>query len=912
MTPGFRIDGVRRLFRLRGPGVIARDVDDELRFHLESRVEELVRRGTPPGEARAIAEREFGDLTLARNQLTSLDRRIESRSRRVEWRDAIVHDLRDAYRSLRHSPGFVAAVVVTIAVGVGATASMFSIVDRLLFQPPQHVQNADRISRVYFTQTFSWGGEITQDAAGFEQYDGVRAAKSADAVAAFYNTTASIGRGLNAQEIKKSGVTASFFPLLGVHPQLGRFFADDDDLPPRGQDVVVISDGLWRREFGAAADVRERSLLIGAHTYRVIGVAPRGFTGIDLDRVDLWVPLSTAGSENLGPDWREPGVATWLRVLVRRAPDMPLARVNAELTVIFKRIREDLERKYNSKHDPTARAAAGPLTAARALDEAKGHASEVRSGRIARWLFGMSVFVLIIACANVANLTLARALGRRREIAVRIALGISRARLIRQLTAEGLLLATMGTIGGAALAATAGAALRRLLVPTVDWDAQQAIDARLFGFLVIAIGLVTLLTAIYPARQVSNPSSLEELRQGARDGGLRKSRLRAGLLVAQAALAAMLLVGSGLFVKSLRNVVSVPLGFDAPHTLVIDYSTTGLGIPAARRIEMFEQAREAALRVPGVSHASLALTAPFWSSLSGRLVVPGLDSVPTPKDGGPYMNAVTPDFFTTVGTRIVRGRAFTESDGFGAPRVVIIGANMARKIWKSDDPIGRCVKVGRDTMPCSTVIGIAEDAHRYALDDESFQFYVPLAQKQTTASLRTLLVRTPGDPALVISALRKQLASFAPGLPYVGIRSLESLVEPQRQAWRLGAVVFTIFGAVAMVIATLGLYAMIAYEVARRRHEFGIRMALGAVRGHVVGLVMRDGVVLVGAGLALGCGAALAASSHVQSMLYGVSARDPVVFIGVGGVLLITALIACAVPSLKAARISPVTALQAE
>lgn len=342
---------MRRFFRLpRSRRTIGREVDDEIRFHLETRVEELVRGGVAPGDARMIAEREFGDLTIARDELTSLDRRIDWRERRLDWREAIGQDLRDAYRSLVRSPGFVAAVVATIAVGVGANATMFAIVDRVLFRPPPHVQHADRIGRVYFTQTFSWaGGVITQDRAGFEQYDALRAARSIDAVAAFYNTTAAVGRGLSAQEVKQSGVTASFFPLLGVRPQLGRFFAPQDDEPPRGQDVAVISDRFWRREFGGASDVIGRPVLLGARAYRVIGVAPVGFTGIDLDRVDLWIPLSAAGFENLGPDWRVPGVATWLRVLVRRGPDVPPARVDAELTLIFKRVRAELDRKYDMK-----------------------------------------------------------------------------------------------------------------------------------------------------------------------------------------------------------------------------------------------------------------------------------------------------------------------------------------------------------------------------------------------------------------------------------------------------------------------------------------------------------------------------------------------------------------------------------
>ena len=329
-----------------------------------------------------------------------------------------------------------------------------------------------------------------------------------------------------------------------------------------------------------------------------------------------------------------------------------------------------------------------------------------------------------------------------------------------------------------------------------------------------------------------------------------------------------------------------------------------------RAQRLYEKAREAAVRVPGVSHASVALTAPFWSSYSSQIIVPGIDSIPTPKDGGPYVNAVTADFFATIGTRIIRGRPFTTADGAGAPRVVVVGAHMAQSIWKGADPIGACVKVGRDTMPCSTVVGISENAHRDALDDQSFQYYVPLAQKQVGGSMRTLLVRVSGDPARVVASLRRQLATIAPGLPWVEIQSLESLVDPQRQSWRLGAVVFSIFGVGATAIAALGLYAMIAYDVARRRREFGIRLALGAARGHVVRLVMADGIVLVAAGLALGCTVAFAAGPYLQALLYHVSAHDPVVFVAVIGGLLTTAVVACAIPSSRAARINPVKTLQ--
>ncbi|MCI0435044.1 MAG: ABC transporter permease, partial [Gemmatimonadetes bacterium] len=418
-------------------------------------------------------------------------------------------------------------------------------------------------------------------------------------------------------------------------------------------------------------------------------------------------------------------------------------------------------------------------------------------------------------------------------------------------------------------------------------------------------------TSLPPAVQAARSEILGALRSGAREGTYQRSRVRTALVLLQATLSVVLLVGAGLFVLSLRNVQTMDMGFDAERVLMLEWDFSNVNYTRAEREVLHQDALERVRALPSVERAAIGIAVPFWSSISTELSVPGRDSLPRSTDGGPYYNGVTPDYFETVGTRIVRGRAFTDADGLGAPRVAILSETMARMFWPNEDALGKCMRVGADTVPCSEIVGIAEDARRQSLEDVPvMQYYVPLAQRQVTASLRVLFIRPRGDAAAAIGVVRRELATLRSDLPFAEIRTLASLVDPHVRPWRLGAALFTAFGALALMLAALGLYAVIAYAVAQRTQEVGVRVALGARSADVARLVLSQSMRVVLAGIMIGLAIALAAGSAVQPLLFRQSARDPAVLVGVALVLLMIGLAAGIVPLRRALRIDPISALR--
>lgn len=892
----FRLPGTRR--------GIEQDVEDELAFHLDQRAAELERAGLSPAAARAEAERRFGGVSGARRQLATIDRRRERGQRRAEWWEGIVHDVRYALRGLRRQPGFAAAVVLALGFGLGATAAMFGIVDRLLLRPPAHVRAPEDVGRLYFTETFSWAGVVTQESTSYPDFvtlrDHTRAVRQ---VAAYFPRALSVGRGRDAQQVRSIAASGAYFPLLGVRPVLGRFFGPAEDALPTGQRVAVISDGFWRRRFGADSSVLGRTIELDQTAFTVIGVAPAGFTGVGLNAVDVWVPLSTVGAHTIGEGWEHFGGWRWIRLLARRTPGYTREQANAEMTTIYRAALQE-----RGHPDSTATVTVGSIIAARGPHDGGSGVSEAR---ISLWLGGVAVFVLLIACANAVNLLLARAVRRRREIGVRLALGVSRGRLVRQLLVEGLLLAVLGGVAGLTIARWGGGVLRALLLPGVSWH-ESLFDTRLLGLAGGLVLLVAMVTGLAPAAHALSQNLIGSVKAGAREGPSGRSRVRQGLVLLQATLSVVLLVGAGLFVRSLRNVRGIPLGFDASRVLLVDLNLTDAD--AETRDALFQQARDRVARLPVVERASVALSAPFWSSFSTGLRVPGLDSLPTSQDGGPYVNAVTPEFFATMGTPILRGRGFSEADGRSAPRVAIVSETFARMVWPREDAIGKCLILGSDTAACSTVVGIAADARRQSLTGDApvMQYYTPLAQEQSPGVMRVLFVRVRGDLDKALVAVRRETQSVSADLPYPTVRYLADLVEPEIRPWKLGATLFSIFGAVALALAALGLYSVVAYSVAQRVHEMGVRVALGARGGDLARLVVRQTLWVVAVGLAVGLVAAVIAGRWAQPLLFHVSPRDPVVLGAVTGTLLLVGVLASLAPARRAARVSPAEVLKAE
>jgi predicted permease len=712
-----------------------------------------------------------------------------------------------------------------------------------------------------------------------------------------------LGNGEEARELRGVFASGNYFQALGVRPAVGRAFGEDEDRIPRGVPVAVISDGLWHSHFGGG-DVLGKPLTLDGNRYTIIGVAPAGFSGIDLERVDVWLPLAAAAPEIFGKDWYSNQGMAWLVSFMRLRPGISTAQADDDLTSTARASTGS----DTTRFDYGARFMTAPLSLAR--EPARTDRST--AGSVASWLAGVSLVVLLIACANVANLLLARALRRRREIAVRLALGVGRMRLVRQLLTESMLLALLGGALGVLAAHWGARVVRALLLPEVSWS-DSLFDLRVLGIAAVATLLTGILTGIAPALQAGNRDLTGALKAGTREGTFRTSRLRTGLLLAQAALSVVLLVGAGLFVRSLRNIRTIDFGFD-PEQVVVVGATYPDAMPGSAQQQSDEAMLERLRRLPYVERAALAITAPFQTMRISDVSIPGFDdSLRAMKGALPLINGVTPEYFATVGTRIVRGRGFSAADGRGAPRVTIVNETMAKRAWRGQDPLGRCVKVGGDTMPCSEVIGVARDiVDNNVRDASSMQYYVPFAQDQLTSTGRSLFARTRGAPSAVVETMRRELAHAAPSARYIDVRVMQTNIEPQVRPWRLGASMFSVFGALALLLAAVGLYSVIAYGVTQRTHELGVRVALGARTADVLRLVVSEGLRVAVVGVSAGAVIALLAGGWLAPLLFNVSPRDPSVFAAVTSVLLVVALAASLLPALRAARVDPATALRAD
>jgi len=812
-----------------------------------------------------------------------------------------LQDLRFATRSLARSPGLTIAAVLTLGLGIGANSAMFGVVDRLFFRPPAHLVDPDRVVRVNVTKTAPPYGTFTYSLADFPRYAELKDhTRTLSAVAGYAGTSYSLGRGQEARRVLGEEVSASFFSLLGVHPERGRFFTDDEDRKG-GPHLTVLSHEYWHTQYADDPGVLGKTLQLGANLYTVIGVAPKGFSGVDLEQPDLWVPLSVAGPESRWPMVLECDGCSWMSTIARLAPNATPTEAASEATALY---RSHVGRDAN-KADSTA------VVSMNSVHQAPGPNAD-NAAKLSLWLVAVCGAVLLIACANVANLLLARALQRRREIAVRVALGAGRLRLIRQLYAESALLATLGL--GAALLVTlwAGPLLRAALIP--DAAPGNPLELRVFLFSAAVAFGTALLAGLAPALHAGVPDLSTALKSGVREGGIARSATRTGLLVGQIALTFVLLTGAGLFITSLHRVLGLRLGFDPEHLVVTTVNLETLGYKRAEINASYERMRERVLRIPSVAGASLSIGTPFQTSWAMSIKVPGRDSIPQVKTGGPYVSAVTPDYFRTMGSAIRRGRAFTDGDVAGAANAVIVNESMARLIWPGDDPVGKTMKLGSDPAPF-TVVGVVEDARRESVIDELvIQLFVPLAQSDSLLSdgVSSLIVRTAGPAAPLVGAVRREIQASSPDLPYPNIDPMPQLFADQLRPWRLGSSLFTLFGALGVLLAAIGLYGVLSYGVSQRTQELGIRIALGAGRRRVLGLVLRQGVQLTLAAVALGVVGALATGRAIASLLYGVSPHNPLVLLTVATILTCIALLASYLPARRATQVDPMVALRYE
>jgi putative ABC transport system permease protein len=826
------------------------------------------------------------------------------------WIQDAAHDVRLGLRGFSRERAFSASVIVTLALGIGVNAAMFGVVDRLLLRGPEHVRDFDRVRRMQIAlqpagmdvQRSGWFGYATYDVLR-------RQGQSFDAVAAYsvMEDGAILGRGIDARRVNRGEATASLFPLLGVQAALGRFYTEQEDDTGAPAPVVVIGYGLWQTEFGGRRDAIGQSITIDNAPHTVVGIAPKGFTGPDLTRVDVWVPESLVGRRVGAQNWTRTWNGSWLSVVVRLRPDVSDDRADAEATAIF--------RSAYAGSDPAKKAA---TLAVRPLLYARDGSQSMES-RVSAWLFAVAGIVLLISCANVVNLMLAHGIRRRREFAVRLALGAARGRLVRLLVAEALTLAVAGGVAGLVVAYGTGLLMRAWLIPSVEWPSSP-VNVRVLLVATVVSITAGLVVGLFPALRASAPNVSSSLKAGVRDGGGRRSRARTVLTVVQAALCALLLVGSGLFVVSLGRVRAMDLGLQPDRVLTVSVQRAGIGaIPDEaerqrerdRRAAFYPMVVERLRQRADVEAASLTIGLPFASGFGDDIRVPGRDTIPKLKGGGPYLSAVTGDYFKTVGTRIVRGRAFTAADRAGSAPVAIVNETMAGTIWPNEEAIGKCFYIAQFPA-CAEVVGISANTRHFKLqEDESMAFYIPFGQEQNIGGTQ-LLVRPRGGARAVLSAVRQELVALDPTITFVNAAILQDRVDPQVRPWRLGATMFTLMGLLSLIVAAVGLYSVMAYFVTHRAHEIGVRMALGARPADVARLVVRGGLGLAAGGTIVGLGLALLSARFVEPLLFHTSPRDPGVFAGAAATLMTMAVLATVMPAARAGRVNPVEAMRVE
>lgn len=901
--------GIRRAFSLAGHDRLAEQVDDEVALHIEFRAQQLEREGMTAAEARAEAVRRFGASAAGAHSLRRTAARRERWLRIREGLDGVWYDVRQGARSLlRHggSRGMTAVIVLTLALGIGANASMFGVIDRLLLSGPAQVRDPGELRRIYVTYSEPGEPERAISSFGYVAFTALQEHVTAFTGVAAYagQPYVTLGRGMDAEQATARFVTSSLFPLLGTTPALGRFFTPDEERPPRGERVVVIDHGTWQRRFGGDPQVLGRTVTLDDEDYTIIGVARPGFTGVELRPVEFWLPVSASVPMD---DWTTTQGATWLRMVGRLAPGATAELAAAQATAAYRATQTE------RPPGPSMQLALRPLW----FDQ---HGVEAAEVRVSRWLVGVSAALLLVACANVANLLLARGLRRRREIAVRLALGVSRGRLVRLLLVEAGLLALAGGVAGLAAAYWGMKLLSVTLLDGVASWTGSPVDGRVMAYTALATLVTALLVGLLPALRASDPRLAASLASGNARSGAHRSPFRGGLTVAQGALSALLLIGAGLFIHSLWSVQRLDMGVHPDPVLRVSLSWSsvsgaspeGQAAERVRRGTVMEEALERLRSVPGVGDAARGMGTPFYSAYWAYPEVPGYDSIPAMPGGGPYTTIVSDGYFETMGTTVTEGRGFTVADMLdGAERVAVVNETMARTLWPSGDAIGQCFAVNRGQAEggCSRVVGIAHDTPRFELnDDPAFQIYQPRTQASAGGDL--LLVRADGRPAELATTLRDVVFQVDPTLLDVRVELLSDVLAPQLRPWRLGAVLFALFGAVALVVAAVGLYSVMSHMAAGRAREMGVRLALGARPGSVRWLVMRQGLWLGGWGVMVGLGLALAGGRWAEPMLFGTSPREPGVLAVVVGTLLAVAVLASAIPAWRASRVSPAAALR--
>jgi putative ABC transport system permease protein len=813
---------------------------------------------------------------------------------------ALLQDIRYGLRMLRRNPGFALAVVLTLALGIGANVTMFSVVDALLFRTPDRVRAPEQIVNVDVH-----GNDGNPDNA-FHSFPGyLRLAGNLRLleIAAQTNPwTTDFGRGPAAREISASFVTSSYFDVVGVHLTMGRTFTASEDDPTGGIPVAILGYDFWRA-LGEDPHIINQAVWIGDRQFTVIGIAPKGFNGLDSSRVDAWLPISDVPSLPGNSLLTSEG-SWWLDTIGRLKSDVPRGQAEAEVTAAFLQGGGKLDGKV------------------RLTPYYEGRTQTLsQSARVSLWLAGVAFAVLLIACANVVNLFLVRMVQRKHEMAIRLHLGASRGRLAGQMLVESLLLSIAG--GGAALLVSYW--IRPLIgavLFTQDFYVGNLLNWRVVAISLLLVTLIGLFVGLLAARRAFRQDLAFVLKLGSHGKSRERSALRSGLLVTQVALTLVLSIGAGLFIESLRHAHMFDQGFETNRVLFVSMNLGTSGMKPEGINSAYRQLAERANGAPRVERTALAASIP----LVGGTYTSVKD--PSSKDSAfAGIDKVGPDYFGTLGIRILKGRSFLATDRLGAPSVTIVNETLASDLWHAENPLGKCLVLANYEKTCHTVVGVVPDqlkslaAGRTMSRDiagpsfNTADAYFPLEQSVTKGMdnpATGLLIRTSGDASTAVHDISEALAGLAPGGRYVTVRPLSDRMDPQIRPFRLGASMFSFFGGLALLLAAVGIYGVLAFLVRHRTQEIGIRMALGAMPGEILRLIVWQGMKFVGLGLVIGIVAALGLSRVVRSLLFEVAPTEVWSYAGASGVLVVVALLACLVPAVRAARVDPSISLRYE
>jgi len=807
-------------------------------------------------------------------------------------------------------------IIVTFALSIGATAAMFGLVNRLMLSPPPGIADAKHLVKVALHIDAADSPPIVATTTSYPTFRALRAARGAfDAVAAERADTVLVGRE-DAIRAAALGVTGDYFAAIGTRPLLGRFIAADEAKAPTGSNVAILGHGYWLRAFNGDRSVVGRELIVNDQTFVIVGVAPAGFNGTQLSAIDLFVPLPALMRAN-GSDWPSNRFMNVVSIVARLRRGV---EVKAASEIATAALRDDASAAGRRRSPSVELTPLVPGSASRNTPQAQ----------ITLWLAGVSIVVLLIATANVGTLLLLRAARRRRELAVRVALGAGRASLTAHMLVESVLLSLTGAGIGLLFSRWFSTILRVKLLPALA-PGESFVDGPVLGASLLAACGAGLIAGLIPTTRIGRMSLIDDLRGGGEHAASRRLSFHNWLARAQIALCMTMLVGAALFVRSLKRIQSQDLGLTTSNLLHVELEFRGY-VSGPDRDLAYIEAEEKVRRLPGVAGATPTAGVPFGPHSIPPVSVPGLAWPPVSQP--PIMYAATPAYLDFLGVKLVAGRLFTAGDRYNAPLVVLVNETMAKTAWPNASPLGQCVRVGFATFPpvgegnpaegavCRQVIGVVRDSRARSLrpennEDRLMQYYVPFSQipappMPDLPRTMGLLVRVHGDADAAAARVQRAIQSTSATRLYAHVRPYQDFIDPQLRSWRLGATVFTAFGFLALAIAVVGVFAVVSYVVAQRTREMGVRLALGATPRALTALVVRDSTRLVGVGILAGTILALAAGPLVASQLFQTSAREPISLtlaaLILGGVTIVASLW----PAWRAGRVNPVTTLGAD